>query len=88
MPNLDPSTKAMLISQGYNVEALYGKYTSGRREPQNHDNSIEKTKSSKLDQLSICKDCHGCGMVKIVYNHIVREQNCMGCDAEGLVHNG
>lgn len=32
-----------------------------------------------------CGDCDGFGLRKVIYNHMVREQNCERCDGEGVI---
>ena len=43
------------------------------------------TAPSKLDSMTICRGCGGCGTVKAVYNHVASERDCARCDGEGVV---
>ena len=38
---------------------------------------------AKLDKYVVCKECHGSGLKKEIYNHMVMEKNCMGAYVGG-----
>jgi protein required for attachment to host cells len=72
---------------GVNVEALYKKYvdkksaTGGEKE-----GGAPPLKLSQLDNIVICKRCHGLGFIKEHYNHQVKDVNCNECAGDGLLH--
>jgi len=69
--------------------AVSGK-TSQQQEILQPTEEEEKIKSdyeklAEMDVMRTCHVCHGTGIERFSYNFQVREQNCTGCDGEGLV---
>jgi len=86
--NLDTSTKDRLLSQGCDIDTFYKKYARGESELGtniNTQSSRKKTSSRKLDDIRICQICHGIGITKTIYNHMVMQENCITCHQEGIV---
>ena len=53
----------------------------------NDSNYRELCRDKHDDRLCICNECHGFGIVKEVYNHIIHESNCDNCEAAGIMWN-
>ena len=43
--------------------------------------------TSRLDRMRICTTCRGLGIVKVEYNHYVRDASCGDCDGEGTIED-
>ncbi len=86
---MDPETQAILKSNGYDVEFLQEKYAKRSKKctkPSRGDNVPSNEKGAKdLNDLFVCKSCHGFGLIKYSYNHIVCETNCDVCEGEGIL---
>ena len=88
---MDESTQAIGLAVGIDVNAMYEKYSKQT------NNSADSTFSYKLnnssteefhvDDIVACKRCHGSGLMRITYNHQVRDVNCEDCEAQGLLMN-
>ena len=75
---------------GVDVEALCKKYAGGRsvQDGKNYGHSDEDMPPLKLDALNnliICKRCHGLGLIKEHYNHQVKDVNCNECGGDGTI---
>lgn len=86
--NIDPSLQAAGHQSGVDVDALYKKY-SGSAPTQNSasdfSSSAASTSATKLNNIRICKQCHGYGLVKEMYYHQVKEVNCGECAGDGII---
>lgn len=91
----DSTIKVLLNAQGLDMNLLYQKYKSVKREEHQHrqndlqeneSNSIgNSADSSKLDKFRICHSCNGSGSRKDIYNYIVRELTCEKCEGDGII---
>lgn len=73
---------------GKGMDTLGSKSTAGRISAVDQSKAVA-TKLSEanaafraLDDYSICKTCHGQGLIKEIYNHIVLQKNCPECDGD------
>ena len=41
--------------------------------------------NEQLDKYKLCKTCNGQGIVKVTYNHQVKESNCPECMGEQFI---
>ena len=92
--DVDTASKAVLLSQGHDLDALYKKYAGGNagleyngtiNASMETPTNSESFANSKLDKLYICQFCHGHGIGKVVYNHFVRDENCSDCNSKGIL---
>ena len=92
MFHVDSRSKALLLSQGHNIDSLYEKY-SNTNVAVEHSSSNAKSEeettnivSNDLDRFVICGHCKGQGVRQVIYNKcIVRDENCSECDQNGLI---
>ena len=75
---------------GVDVEVLYKKYAAGRsihqgKNGNQSDEDVPPLKLNLLDNIIICKRCHGLGLIKEHYNHQVKDVNCNECDGDGVI---
>jgi len=89
---VDSSTKAMLMSHGHDIDALYQKYADQGQNCADKSRGLQdigdrqaSDSSNKLDNLFICCVCNGLGIKKVYYNHSVRDENCNNCQGEGII---
>jgi hypothetical protein len=40
--------------------------------------------AARAARLRICKECNGLGIVKVIYNHVVRDKTCPTCEGDGV----
>lgn len=73
---------------GVDFEALREKYTKLKAEAPPVPVLSEEAAAvyERLDAITTCSICVGSGIEKYMYNNQQREQNCTGCDGEGLIH--
>ena len=86
---MNDTLKAAGLQCGLDIESLYKKYTKNktsdvRNQCSNDNGDAPPLKMSSLDDIIICKSCHGLGFVKEHYNHQVKDVNCHECDGEGI----
>ena len=88
---MNDTLKAAGLQCGLDIESLYKKYTKNKTSDVRNQGLINMThnsapplKMSNLDDIIICKSCHGLGFVKEHYNHQVKDVNCHECDGEGI----
>lgn len=88
---MDEKTKLIGLRNGIDVNALFLKYSSVQKA---YTSSLKKEVASDgnlksdsiiLDNMIVCNICGGSGLMKINYNHQVREVNCSNCGAEGFL---
>ena len=92
---MDADVKTILKSHGYDVEQLRKKYTNkglgttasyvGGTVKRSNGADSSATSQSEINDIYICKSCQGQGIVKDIYNHVVRERNCDVCEGEGVL---
>ena len=89
---MDDTLKAAGLQCGLDIDSLYKKYSNNNPKDVGNQcgNGEEdapplKITSSNLDDMFICKSCHGIGFVKEHYNHQVKDVNCHECDGEGII---
>lgn len=88
---MDEKTQTIGLSVGIDVNELYIKYNKHSNirsfnDPRLHErNQNRSITDSNLDNIFVCKTCNGSGLMKINYNHQVRDENCQNCQAQGLL---
>ena len=82
---MNDSLKAAGDLCGVNVDALYKKYAGHKRVQGNLSKNGEASRLSLLDNMLICKRCHGYGLIKEYYNHQVKEITCNECVGDGVI---
>jgi hypothetical protein len=82
---MNDSLKAVGDLCGVNVDALYKKYAGQKGVRDNLSKSEDTSRVSVLDNMLICKRCHGYGLIKEYYNHQVKEINCNECNGEAVI---
>jgi hypothetical protein len=41
--------------------------------------------AGRLDGVRICHECNGSGTMRELYNHMIMERTCRGCDGDGVI---
>jgi hypothetical protein len=92
MFHVDSKSKALLLSQGHNIDSLYEKYSKTNVSVEISSNNAKSGEESKniasngLDRFVICGNCNGQGVRQVIYNnYFVRDENCSECDQNGLI---
>jgi len=92
----DSQLKELSKTAGVDLNALRAKYSSARYQDPSEESKQEvfvsdeerariKAAHGRLDEFKICNSCQGLGIVKEVYNHIVRDKTCPECDGESIL---
>ncbi len=98
--HVSATSKSLMLSHGCDIETLYNKYKCttdgienycnmgvGTPSQTTHDETLKSKKlnTDSLNKYHICQLCHGHGIRKVIYNFVVREENCSECDSKGIV---
>lgn len=99
METSDSTLKQLSQSAGVDLLALKKKYAGVKAaavEPTlDHSGSSSastteigklsvKEQFERLDKYTVCKECHGLGLIKYVYNHMSMQKTCPECDGDSL----
>ncbi len=84
---IDTDVESVLKSLGKDIETYRSLYNQRKGNDDEHTSQSYCMNGDEKEfnhRLKICDVCHGFGVIKSIYNHVIHESNCESCESEGI----
>lgn len=81
---IDPDVESVSKALGKDVQTYRSHFNQRKSNDDEHNSRSYCPKKECNQRLKICDICHGFGVVKSIYNHVIHESNCESCESEGI----